>query len=437
MRIVEVMREVLQLDGHAFIAELYRELLCREPDPGGHQHHVDLLAAGMPKLEMVARLLRSPESMERNGFEELPPPTELYRSTLDWVDTLHLPPSGINASYKSFDCGQEGLRSQPKGEDVSFKWKFEMTRQTSMPPPQFVAVIPGGRVIGEKGAVISPDNKLLWDVSIDFDKGGFDHSIFSEIRTPPVRYTSETVAVLTSSASYNYYHWTFDVLTRIELLRRTGIPIDKYAISRRGGDFSFQDETLAIMGIPKEKLIKCDARTHLRAETLVVPSMAGYTGHMPKQLCQALRERIVLDRGLQPVNEFKRIFISRSRAPRRKMLNEPDVFRLLQNYGFRSVELEGLTVTEQARIFLSAEIIVSPHGAGLANLVYCTPGTKLLEIFSPKYVHPCYWILSEQAGLDYYYLMGDGESSIHNFGNEDIVVNMRGLSGTLAMMGLH
>ena len=36
------------------------------------------------------------------------------------------------------------------------------------------------------------------------------------------------------------------------------------------------------------------------------------------------------------------------------------------------------TVTEQYKIFASAAVVVSPHGAGLSNLAACAPGTAFM-----------------------------------------------------------
>jgi capsular polysaccharide biosynthesis protein len=81
---------------------------------------------------------------------------------------------------------------------------------------------------------------------------------------------------------------------------------------------------------------------------------------------------------------------------------------VLAAYGFRIVKPEQHPVYEQAQIFTSAQVIVSPHGAALTNLVFCQPGTKVLEIFSPQYVNPLYYILSNQMELHYSYLLGEG-----------------------------
>ena len=54
---------------------------------------------------------------------------------------------------------------------------------------------------------------------------------------------------------------------------------------------------------------------------------------------------------------------------------------------------------------------MAPHGAGLTNLVWCAPHTKVLEIFSPLYVNLCYWAIASVTQADYYYLLGNAEES--------------------------
>jgi len=78
----------------------------------------------------------------------------------------------------------------------------------------------------------------------------------------------------------------------------------------------------------------------------------------------------------------------------------------LEPLGFQSVTLESLSVSAQAELLSSAEVVISPHGGGLTNLAFCRSGTKVIELFAPRYVYPCYWFLSNLAGLEYAYLVG-------------------------------
>jgi capsular polysaccharide biosynthesis protein len=103
--------------------------------------------------------------------------------------------------------------------------------------------------------------------------------------------------------------------------------------------------------------------------------------------------------------EKKRIYIRRKWS--RIITNESDLWEILKPYGFIKVELETLSVADQAQLFSSAEVIVGAHGAGLVNLTFCKPGTKVIEIFSPTYITPLYWAISSFGNLKHHYFIGD------------------------------
>jgi capsular polysaccharide biosynthesis protein len=52
---------------------------------------------------------------------------------------------------------------------------------------------------------------------------------------------------------------------------------------------------------------------------------------------------------------------------------------------------------------------IAPHGAGFANLMFCRPGTRILQLYSPNYVNPMFWYMINPVGLNYYYFIGQGE----------------------------
>ncbi|MBI4553232.1 MAG: glycosyltransferase family 61 protein, partial [Candidatus Latescibacteria bacterium] len=113
----------------------------------------------------------------------------------------------------------------------------------------------------------------------------------------------------------------------------------------------------------------------------------------------------------------------------------------LRRFGFEKHVLRGLSVKEQAALFASATVVIAPHGAGLANLVFCSPGTKVIELFSPSWPQPTYWELSHCLGLDYYYLIGRSDGApVHPnpkwVPKPDYSVNLNSLSKLMALAGL-
>jgi capsular polysaccharide biosynthesis protein len=88
------------------------------------------------------------------------------------------------------------------------------------------------------------------------------------------------------------------------------------------------------------------------------------------------------------------------------MLNEDDVRALLEPAGFETVFMEGRSVAEQAELFAAADVIVAPHGAAMANLVFCRPGTVVVELMGANTIGDFFARLSWRRGLDYELVLG-------------------------------
>jgi len=65
----------------------------------------------------------------------------------------------------------------------------------------------------------------------------------------------------------------------------------------------------------------------------------------------------------------------------------------------------GLGVAEQLRLVASAQRIVAPHGAALANLLAVRSGVSLLEWCNPAYAPPYFHSLSRGTGARHHQLL--------------------------------
>jgi capsular polysaccharide biosynthesis protein len=63
-------------------------------------------------------------------------------------------------------------------------------------------------------------------------------------------------------------------------------------------------------------------------------------------------------------------------------------------------------LAEQIDCMRRAEVGVAPHGAGLTNLVWADPGTKVAELFAKEYVNACYWLIADMLGQHYGFAIG-------------------------------
>src|SRR5690606_30195157 len=145
-------------------------------------------------------------------------------------------------------------------------------------------------------------------------------------------------------------------------------------------------ETLSLLGIEKCRIIDPSRYELVRAQRLVVPFHEMRSGmRHPDWVVRFLRENI-LSRAPSDLRPWspKRLYVSRKGLQWRNVLNEAEVLEVLAPLGFESVALDGLSVLEQAALFRDAEMVIAPHGAALANLVFASPGAKVVEILPRK-----------------------------------------------------
>ena len=406
------------------------------------KRHSVLRSLAVRVLNAVRRTLMTIRSFPVLG-RSADPPSHIVRSTAEWVNSVQLVPGSRGAAYETIRPPRVINRPPPKALDKEIHWRFK-SDLTYDAPTNFVAVIPGGRVWGE-GQIVSPDNGLLADVSLEFrPDGGYisspeEHPLLAAERLPRPTSLTGTVAVMSAPGGRGYYHWLCDVLPRFELIRESTLldgPPDRYIVNSSVTEF--QRESLDALGIDRATVIESMWHPHLTAENLVLPSLADRPGYISDWAVDFLRE--TFSRDAPPSSAPKRIYISRGHATHRKLANEDDLFVRLRERGFEKVEMESLSLHEKAGLLGSAEVVLGPHGAGLTNAVFCSPGCKVLELFSPLAVNPVYWRLSCAAGLDYYYVIGMGDVPPKGVdpqaGTADIVVDPDKVVDTLRLAGV-
>ncbi|PYK77295.1 MAG: hypothetical protein DME37_12900, partial [Verrucomicrobia bacterium] len=125
-------------------------------------------------------------------------------------------------------------------------------------------------------------------------------------------------------------------------------------------------------------------------------------------------------------------YLSRARAAVRRIANEKEISEALRQHDFEILEAETQSFREQADLFANASAIVAPHGAALANIVFCQPGTRVVEITTRAGYRDWYWQLATVAGLSYEVLEAQPtRSSSGPSENADMIVSRQGLARLL------
>ncbi len=100
------------------------------------------------------------------------------------------------------------------------------------------------------------------------------------------------------------------------------------------------------------------------------------------------------------------VYVSRNRSNTRRVRNEDEFLPALRALGFTILELEDLPLASQIEMFRNARVVVSPHGAALANILFCRPEAKVVEIFPEGGVHgSAYLRIASHLSLDYYFVV--------------------------------
>lgn len=303
-------------------------------------------------------------------------------------------------------------RRAPRSAAPLLHWKFRMWLQERT-AETFVCSFHDGRVCGRSGSIVTADDRLVWDLSRVFRVRHWrENPAFLQMRFP-VRRVAGRVAVVGTAGARVYYHWMCDVLPRFQILSQVHPldSIDWFVLEYDG--FPFQKETLAALGISENRIIRTRERSHISARELIVPSLSSRLDSVAPAACDYLRTRF----GAAPNPALPRnLYLSRqSNATGRRVLNAAEVEACLERRGFAKVMLDRMTVRGQAELFAGARRIVAPHGSALTNTLFCPAGARILDIFAPEWVNPCFWTIAEHLGLDYGYVIGLGRDYPEGF----------------------
>ena len=205
------------------------------------------------------------------------------------------------------------------------------------------------------------------------------------------------LSLLTGGAgNTNYWHWLYDVLPRIGLCNKfvNLSEIDFFLLPNLLK--KFQNETLDCLNIPKHKRLSSEKNRHIIAKELIVTDHpVVVTGNstrdiqnIPNWIMLWLKKNFNDQKITNNKNIKNKIYIERDsenfkNISLRSVSNENEVKRYLLKNNFISIKLGEIKFSEQVDLFYNADCIVGLHGAGFANLVFCKPGTKVIELRSP------------------------------------------------------
>ncbi len=218
------------------------------------------------------------------------------------------------------------------------------------------------------------------------------------LATAPVY--NESCLIFYNGNLHNYYHWLVEGLLCLDILSRTLEPTLnlKILLPKSMDVHAVLDhrETLRALGFGGHASEEVASPIVRVREAIWVDS--DLVQYMPAPYLKNFQQRIAARYAGQRGPRKRRLLVAR-RGVHRSIRNIGQVQDLLSRYSFETVYLEGMSMADQILLFQSAEFIIGPHGAGLANLLFCEPGTKVIEFMPMVEFRPFFWVISEKLGL--------------------------------------
>lgn len=205
---------------------------------------------------------------------------------------------------------------------------------------------------------------------------------------------------ITDYWSTGHFHWLTDVLTRLFVVRERLSDL----LLVLPGKFETLDvvkASLSAFGVVNVDFIGPDEFVECR--NLVMASHTAPSGHFKDEAIRGVRDVLLSAYG-DARDSSERIYISRRRAGKRRIVNEDDVTSVVRRFGFETIFAEDLSFEEQVRICSRARYIVSNHGAGLTNILFMQDGGSVLELrHEADCINNCYFTLSSALDFNYFY----------------------------------
>lgn len=292
------------------------------------------------------------------------------------------------------------------GDVVTFRWADSICRRFEEWPPYAVAVAdplnPSAETIHAfqrrevlllKDAIVDPVSatvRLRGAGIAESTPWNPEKRFFRMASLPtPLVLDGEAEATFLVSTSWNYYHFLIEDLPVVLRARPYASPTVVLGFDAP----RFVVEALEMAGLSYVRVA-----TPRSLGKAWVPTRGNDVGWPHKQDVGLMRSQFC--RSHWKIDREKRIYVSR-RFSRRALPDERRLEEWLETRGFLIVYCEQLSFPEQVRLFAEASLIVGPHGAGLANIVFSSNEARLLELCVEDFVNGCIEAIAQEVGMGF------------------------------------
>ena len=152
-------------------------------------------------------------------------------------------------------------------------------------------------------------------------------------------------------------------------------------------------------------------------------TLTAQLGNFRPSLIQQFIHYFKIDELSKP---FRKIYISREKAPKRKVINEDKLIDILIKYQYNIYYFEDMSFEEQIRLMNETKTIISLHGAGLTNMVFMQQKSNVFELrlYEDKHMN-LFYSLANASNLNYFYQLCKGDGDNNDIHEQNVHVDLK------------
>ena len=257
--------------------------------------------------------------------------------------------------------------------------------------------IKNARIYTDKNenVAIIKNNYILQDISFQQVKGKLKKVKYNSVihqGTPSFlkKISGKVFNLCQGGSGNNYFHFIFDILPKLYLLKlKVDLKkIDYFYVSEPK---NWQINIFKKFGIKEKKLLSSNKFKHIIADEVYAIEHPWYhKGYIQLEVSKLPKWIIYNHRKFFKENSKKKfgkrkIFLDRSRSIYKHcQIENLDIIKSL--FIKKKIDIkrpETLSFKKQIQLFKNSGVILGAHGAAFTNIIFCKPGTKIIEII-PK-----------------------------------------------------
>lgn len=343
------------------------------------------------------------------------------------------PPKGYSSDYERLRLapaeGRIVLTDQgsPELPKPSIMLLCKRNQHLEQPWPIFWSRHRKARLVGTSLAHLNGNKQMSVEAGYGRRRVFSDPAYNYFVASPPVCLSGAWTSLVSNWWSNDgpqpYAHWLLDALPRLAVLSEfpasTGILIPPHKLP-------YVTQSLEMLRLidrcrhTPERHLEIDDYYFSSPTSMIVCYNPYAVEFLRRSFLPLARENSALP---------KRFFIRRT-SYGRNMVNEQEVLDFFRKLGWAIVDTGQMSFLEQIQLFAGAEAIAAVHGSSTANMVWCSRGCKVLELFASSYMAGDQEWIAQCVHAEYHFMIFPSDHKLN------ALIDLQGVGQKLRQMGL-